>query len=110
MDIRFPYSPAEVAKVRCVIFGILSPDEIAYSISSSMAISMRSPTPYQRFIFFAGVFPPSDTLSPLHLLHRRVVQVSDKLTTSCSHRVSPIIFGQSPDSRRQKLSALPLVP
>ncbi|PKU64515.1 DNA-directed RNA polymerase II subunit RPB1 [Dendrobium catenatum] len=28
MDIRFPYSPAEVAKVRCVQFGILSPDEI----------------------------------------------------------------------------------
>ncbi|XP_028120792.1 DNA-directed RNA polymerase II subunit 1-like [Camellia sinensis] len=28
MDIRFPYSPAEVAKVRMVQFGILSPDEI----------------------------------------------------------------------------------
>ncbi|XP_022895267.1 DNA-directed RNA polymerase II subunit 1 [Olea europaea var. sylvestris] len=28
MDIRFPYSPAEVAKVRVVQFGILSPDEI----------------------------------------------------------------------------------
>uniref|UniRef100_A0A803NGC0 DNA-directed RNA polymerase subunit n=1 Tax=Cannabis sativa TaxID=3483 RepID=A0A803NGC0_CANSA len=28
MDIRFPYSPAEVAKVRTVQFGILSPDEI----------------------------------------------------------------------------------
>ncbi|CAI0559454.1 unnamed protein product [Linum tenue] len=28
MDIRFPFSPAEVAKVRCVQFGILSPDEI----------------------------------------------------------------------------------
>ncbi|KVH98536.1 Aspartate decarboxylase-like domain-containing protein [Cynara cardunculus var. scolymus] len=28
MDIRFPYSPAEVAKVRLVQFGILSPDEI----------------------------------------------------------------------------------
>ncbi|KAG0474279.1 hypothetical protein HPP92_013965 [Vanilla planifolia] len=28
MDARFPFSPAEVAKVRCVQFGILSPDEI----------------------------------------------------------------------------------
>ncbi|KAF7809617.1 DNA-directed RNA polymerase II subunit 1 [Senna tora] len=28
MDIRFPYSPAEVSKVRLVQFGILSPDEI----------------------------------------------------------------------------------
>ncbi|KAJ6774697.1 DNA-DIRECTED RNA polymerase SUBUNIT [Salix purpurea] len=28
MDTRFPYSPAEVAKVRMVQFGILSPDEI----------------------------------------------------------------------------------
>ncbi|XP_004512182.1 DNA-directed RNA polymerase II subunit RPB1 [Cicer arietinum] len=28
MDIRFPFSPAEVAKVRMVQFGILSPDEI----------------------------------------------------------------------------------
>ncbi|GFS36008.1 RNA polymerase II large subunit [Actinidia rufa] len=28
MDTRFPYSPAEVAKVRLVQFGILSPDEI----------------------------------------------------------------------------------
>ncbi|CAI0551815.1 unnamed protein product [Linum tenue] len=28
MDLRFPFSPAEVAKVRCVQFGILSPDEI----------------------------------------------------------------------------------
>ncbi|KAA8532028.1 hypothetical protein F0562_006830 [Nyssa sinensis] len=28
MDIRFPHSPAEVAKVRVVQFGILSPDEI----------------------------------------------------------------------------------
>ncbi|GMP87330.1 hypothetical protein CsSME_00039748 [Camellia sinensis var. sinensis] len=28
MVIRFPYSPAEVAKVRMVQFGILSPDEI----------------------------------------------------------------------------------
>ncbi|KAL8143181.1 hypothetical protein V2J09_016213 [Rumex salicifolius] len=28
MDIRFPYSPAEVAKVQCVQFGILSADEI----------------------------------------------------------------------------------
>ncbi|CAN0918886.1 DNA-directed RNA polymerase II subunit RPB1 [Linum grandiflorum] len=28
MDVRFPFSPAEVAKVRCVQFGILSPDEI----------------------------------------------------------------------------------
>lgn len=28
MDIRFPHSPAEVAKVRLVQFGILSPDEI----------------------------------------------------------------------------------
>jgi hypothetical protein len=28
MDARFPYSPAEVAKVQCVQFGILSPDEI----------------------------------------------------------------------------------
>ncbi|XP_065856882.1 DNA-directed RNA polymerase II subunit RPB1-like [Euphorbia lathyris] len=28
MDMRFPYSPAEVAKVRLVQFGLLSPDEI----------------------------------------------------------------------------------
>ncbi|KAH6824035.1 RNA polymerase II large subunit [Perilla frutescens var. hirtella] len=28
MDLRFPFSPAEVAKVRVVQFGILSPDEI----------------------------------------------------------------------------------
>ena len=28
MEQRFPYSPAEVAKVRTVQFGILSPDEI----------------------------------------------------------------------------------
>lgn len=28
MDMRFPYSPAEVAKVKLVQFGIISPDEI----------------------------------------------------------------------------------
>ncbi|CAN1226394.1 DNA-directed RNA polymerase II subunit RPB1 [Linum perenne] len=28
MDVRFPFSPAEVTKIRCVQFGILSPDEI----------------------------------------------------------------------------------
>ncbi|VVB10116.1 unnamed protein product [Arabis nemorensis] len=28
MDTRFPFSPAEVSKVRVVQFGILSPDEI----------------------------------------------------------------------------------
>lgn len=28
MDVRFPFSPAETAKVRTVQFGILSPDEI----------------------------------------------------------------------------------
>ena len=28
MDIRFPYSPAEVTKVQLIQFGILSPDEI----------------------------------------------------------------------------------
>lgn len=28
MDLRFPFSPAEVAKVRTVQFGIVSPDEI----------------------------------------------------------------------------------
>lgn len=28
MDLKFPFSPAEVAKVRVVQFGILSPDEI----------------------------------------------------------------------------------
>ncbi|KAK1297712.1 DNA-directed RNA polymerase II subunit RPB1 [Acorus calamus] len=28
MDARFPHSPVEVAKVRTVQFGILSPDEI----------------------------------------------------------------------------------
>lgn len=28
MDIRFPFSPAEIAKVRMVQFGILSPEEI----------------------------------------------------------------------------------
>lgn len=28
MDTRFPFSPAEVAKVHMVQFGILSPDEI----------------------------------------------------------------------------------
>ncbi|KAL6513541.1 DNA-directed RNA polymerase II subunit rpb1 [Orobanche gracilis] len=28
MDLRFPYSPSEVSKVRAVQFGILSPDEI----------------------------------------------------------------------------------
>lgn len=34
MDTRFPFSPAEVAKVRVVQFGILSPDEIViYSLS-----------------------------------------------------------------------------
>ena len=28
MDQRFPYSPAELAKVKVVQFGIMSPDEI----------------------------------------------------------------------------------
>lgn len=37
MDLRFPFSPAEVAKVRLVQFGILSPDEIVIlSISCSV--------------------------------------------------------------------------
>jgi DNA-directed RNA polymerase II subunit RPB1 len=30
MDTRFPYSPAEVAKVKMVQFGIISPDERTY--------------------------------------------------------------------------------
>lgn len=34
MDIRFPYSPAEVSKVRLVQFGILSPDEIVITVFS----------------------------------------------------------------------------
>ena len=36
MDIRFPFSPAEIAKVRMVQFGILSPDEIVISLSDSL--------------------------------------------------------------------------
>lgn len=36
MDTRFPYSPAEVAKVRMVQFGILSPDEIVISSRISL--------------------------------------------------------------------------
>lgn len=35
MDLRFPYSPAEVAKVRTVQFGILSPDEIVIILITS---------------------------------------------------------------------------
>jgi hypothetical protein len=35
MDARFPYSPAEVAKVHVVQFGILSPDEIVISPPSN---------------------------------------------------------------------------
>lgn len=43
MDIRFPYSPAEVAKVRTVQFGILSPDEIVnFSNLSSFFICSNS--------------------------------------------------------------------
>nr|ACG26059.1 hypothetical protein [Zea mays] len=34
MDARFPYSPAEVAKVEFVQFGILSPDEIVIPLAS----------------------------------------------------------------------------
>nr|CAD1830564.1 unnamed protein product [Ananas comosus var. bracteatus] len=34
MDMRFPFSPAEVAKVRTVQFGILSPDEIVITFFS----------------------------------------------------------------------------
>jgi hypothetical protein len=34
MDARFPYSPAEVAKVHLVQFGILSPDEIVIPLAS----------------------------------------------------------------------------
>lgn len=41
MDLRFPYSPAEVAKVRMVQFGILSPDEIVILL----------PTPPHQFFF-----------------------------------------------------------
>ena len=33
MDARFPYSPAEVAKVELVQFGILSPDEIVIPLA-----------------------------------------------------------------------------
>lgn len=33
MDTRFPFSPAEVSKVRVVQFGILSPDEIVMFLS-----------------------------------------------------------------------------
>uniref|UniRef100_A0A453RXI8 Uncharacterized protein n=1 Tax=Aegilops tauschii subsp. strangulata TaxID=200361 RepID=A0A453RXI8_AEGTS len=42
MDARFPYSPAEVAKVKLVQFGILSPDEI---------VIPRLPHPHRRLCF-----------------------------------------------------------
>lgn len=42
MDLRFPYSPAEVAKVRMVQFGILSPDEIVNFNSSALFFSIFS--------------------------------------------------------------------
>ncbi|KAJ7944104.1 DNA-directed RNA polymerase subunit [Quillaja saponaria] len=49
MDIRFPYSPAEVAKVRMVQFGILSPDEIrqmsAVEISTAETTKNGKPKP-----------------------------------------------------------------
>lgn len=47
MDMRFPYSPAEVAKVRCVQFGILSPDEIVIPLplfSFYSALEFRFPS------------------------------------------------------------------
>ena len=46
MDMRFPYSPAEVAKVRMVQFGILSPDEI---------VTSRCPITFHSFsVWFSG--------------------------------------------------------
>jgi hypothetical protein len=33
MDVRLPHSPAEVAKVELVQFGILSPDEIVMPLA-----------------------------------------------------------------------------
>jgi len=35
MDVRFPHSPAEVAKVELVQFGVLGPDEIVMPCPSS---------------------------------------------------------------------------
>jgi hypothetical protein len=40
MDARFPYSPAEVAKVHLVQFGILSPDEIVIPLASPPRTSL----------------------------------------------------------------------
>ncbi|RWW08445.1 hypothetical protein GW17_00028117 [Ensete ventricosum] len=42
MDTRFPFSPAEVAKVRVVQFGILSPDEIVIPTIPSCFLSHSS--------------------------------------------------------------------
>ncbi|CDY41628.1 BnaC03g62560D [Brassica napus] len=40
MDTRFPFSPAEVSKVRVVQFGILSPDEIVILLSLAYCSSV----------------------------------------------------------------------
>jgi len=56
MDIRFPFSPAEVAKVRMVQFGILSPDEIVISAAmipplSNSQLEMRNENEIECFLF-----------------------------------------------------------
>lgn len=50
MDTRFPYSPADVAKVRTVQFGILSPDEIVTTLDLRYLVAKIS------FILMLGLW------------------------------------------------------
>lgn len=54
MDMRFSFSPAEVAKVRMVQFGILSPDEIVNPSSLEYFLSLDFPVGFLR-VWSSGI-------------------------------------------------------
>ena len=59
---RFPYSPAEFAKVRAVQFGVLSPDEIVIFLHrfplSSKLLAARFPFSFFLFLFLFSSLSP----------------------------------------------------
>ena len=55
MDVRFPHSPAEVAKVELVQFGVLSPDEIVMPLVRSPPLCLNLLFEFERAGWFWGL-------------------------------------------------------
>jgi hypothetical protein len=55
MDVRFPHSPAEVAKVELVQFGVLSPDEIVIPLVHSPPLCLNLVFEFEWAGWFVGI-------------------------------------------------------